>query len=126
VDLYFSETGDLKLSPNRDLAITDSDWRDTAQQAYIIMQTMPGDFLLYPRLGSKISELYGMPQSRETGNLGIRIIEEALTNNQNLAASKIAVEAVPTGPQSIRFDIYIVNGPKKSMILSIDQPLGMV
>ena len=67
-----------------------------------------------------------MPQSRETGNLGIRIIEEALTNNQNLAASKIAVEAVPTGPQSIRFDIYIVNGPKKSMILSIDQPLGMV
>lgn len=126
MDLYFSESGDLKLTPTKDLALTDSDWRDSAQKAYIILQTTPGDFTLYPRLGADLSRLYGMPQSRETGDLGVRIIEEALTRTNTFNASSLYVKAVPISPQAIRFDIYVVSGTKKNMMISIQQDLGLV
>jgi len=126
MDLYFSESGDLKLTPTKDIALTDSDWRDSAQKAYMILQTTPGDFTLYPRLGAELSRLYGLPQSRETGNLGIKIIEEALTRSNTFSASNLNVKAIPTGPQTIRFDIYVVNGNKKNMMISIQQNLGLI
>jgi hypothetical protein len=126
MDLYFSESGDLKLTPTRDIALTDSDWRDSAQRAYMILQTTPGDFILYPRLGADLSVLYGMPQSKDTGDLGIKIIEEALTRTTTFSASSLSIKAVPTGPQTIRFDVYIVSGAKRNMMISIQQDLGLV
>lgn len=126
MDLYFSESGDLKLTPSRDIALTETDWRDNAQRAYMILQTTPGDFTLYPRLGADLSVLYGMPQSRDTGDLGIKIIEEALTRANTFSASSLSIKAVPTGPQTIRFDVYVVSGAKKDMMISIQQDLGLV
>lgn len=126
MDLYFSESGDLKLTPTRDLAITDSDWRDNSQQAYIIIQTMPGDYTLYPRLGADLSKLYGLPQTKATGDLGVKIIEEALVRGNKFNSSNLSIKAVPTGPQTIRFDVYIISGSKKNMMISVEQKLGMV
>jgi len=126
MDLYFSESGDLKLTPTKDIALTDSDWRDNAQKAYIILQTTPGDFTLYPRLGAELSRLYGLPQSKETGDLGIKIIEEALTRSNTFNSSSLSIKAIPTGPQTIRFDIYVVSGVKKNMMISIQQDLGLI
>jgi hypothetical protein len=125
MDLYFSESGDLKLSPTRDLALTDTGWREKAQTAYMIVQTEPGDFTLYPRFGANLSELYGMPQSAETGEYGKKIIEDALTRYNSFKNSEINVVAIPTGPQTIRFDIYIINGSKKQMTISVEQKLGL-
>ena len=124
MDLYFSESGDLKLTPTRDIALTDSDWRDSAQKAFIVMQTHPGDFTLYPRLGTDLSQLYGMPQSKQTGDLGIKIIEESLTRTNMFSSSNIQIKAIPTGLQTIRFDVYVINGTRKNMMISIQQELG--
>lgn len=126
MDLYFSESGDLKLSPTKDLAITESNWRDDAQKAYTILQTTPGDFSLYPRMGADLSRLYGMPQSKETGDLGVKIIEEALTRDNTFNSSNIFIKAVPVGPQTIRFDVYVVSGTTNKMMISIQQDLGIV
>jgi hypothetical protein len=36
-----------------------------------------------------------------------------------------AVIAVPTGPQSIRFDVSIISGSQSNIVLSVEQSLGV-
>jgi hypothetical protein len=126
VDWYLSQDGDLKVSPNRDIALTDTDWRDDAQQAYIRIMTEPGDFLIYPTLGANLSRLYGMPQSTQTGELGKAIIREALERENRFQGKGLVYKAVPISEQTIRFDVYIVSGVRDQLILSIEQNLGVV
>lgn len=125
MDFYFSPEGDIKLSPQGDIGLTEEPWRDDAQQAYIRVMTSPGDFLVYRNLGADMSQLYGMPQSKTTGDFGVRIIEEALNREGRFIGKSFSVEAFPTGPQSIRFDIFIISGNRQELILSIDQDLGL-
>lgn len=126
MDWYFSESGDIKVSPGGDIAMTDSSWRDDSQQAYIRIMTEPMDFLLYPSLGAELSLLYGMPQSESTGVYGATIITEALNREGRFIGKAFNVKPVPTGPQTIRFDVFIQSGSRSSLILSIEQDLGVV
>lgn len=124
-DFYFSEAGDLKVSSNRDIAQTESTWREDAQQAYIRILTEPGDFLLYPNLGAEMSQLYGMPQKELTAEVGKQIIKAALGREGAFVGRNISVNAAPTGPQTIRFDVYVASGSRKQIVLSIEQNLGV-
>jgi hypothetical protein len=54
----FSEDGDIKIAPNGDIALAESEWRDDAQQAYVRIKTEPGDYLLYKKILSPNSRLY--------------------------------------------------------------------
>lgn len=124
MDFYLKEDGDIAVSPSGDIAITESSWRNWAQQAYIRIMTEMGDFLLYPKLGAELSELYGMPQKPETGAYGKKIIGAALAREGLFAGQNISINAVPTGPQTIRFDIYLGLANTETQILSIEQNLG--
>lgn len=124
-DCYISDAGDLQVSTTGDIATTDSTWRDYGQQAYIIMMTPITDFVLYPQLGTELESLLGMPQTEETGNYGCELIKAALTRNGKFNGIPIAVKAIPTSIQSIRFDIYVTVGSRSEMILSIEQDLGV-
>lgn len=126
MDFYFSEDGDIKIGPNGDVAVTDTSWRDDCQQAYIRVMTEPSDFLLYPTLGTELSLLYGMPQTESTGNYGATLISEALNREGRFQGKPISIKPVPTGPQTIRFDVFIQSGSRSSLILSIEQDLGVV
>jgi hypothetical protein len=125
MDFYFSAEGDIKISSNGDIALTDTDWRDDAQQAYIRLKTEPGDWTLYTHLGADLASLYGMPQSLETGNLGIKLIQTALNRGGRFVGRSIEVKAVPTSIQTIRFDIYIKSGERNALVMSIEQDLGV-
>jgi hypothetical protein len=125
MDWYFSEDGDIKVSPSGDIAITESPWRDDAQQAYIRVKTEPADFVLYPTLGTELSQLFGMPQTEATGQYGAALIEEALNREGRFIGKPIRINAVPTGPQTIRFDIFIESGSRSQLILSVEQDLGV-
>lgn len=125
MDFYFSQDGDLKLSSQADVAITETEWRNDAQQAYIRLMTEPGDWTLYPNLGTQLAELYGRPQSQETANYGISLIQAALAREGRFAGKQIIVKAVPTGPQTIRFDLFLGSPVQGSLILSIEQSLGV-
>ena len=124
MDFYFSESGDLKIASNGDIGMTEAQWRDDAQQAYTRVMTEPGDWVLYPTLGADLAKLYGMPQSMETGEFGKSIIHSALEREGRFAGKPVTIKATPTGPQTIRFDIYITNPVKDQLILSIEQSLG--
>jgi hypothetical protein len=125
MDLYFTSDGDLAMSPSGDLAITETPWRDDVQQAYIRVMTDEGDYLLYPNLGASLSTLYGMPQSPETGSYGESLIVSALNREGRFSGKPFSVNAVPTGPQSIRFDVDITSGSREAIRLSVEQNLGL-
>jgi hypothetical protein len=124
-DLYFSESGDIAVSPSGDVAVTQANWRDDVQQTYIRMMTDIGDYLLYQELGADLSQLYGRPQSEATGNYGIALIEAALEREGRFIGKPIEVKAVPTGYQSIRFDVFVKSGSRNKIKLSIEQNLGV-
>lgn len=124
-DFYMSQAGDLKISPNGDIALTDSSWREDSQQAYLRIMTEPGDFRLYPTLGADLTTLYGLPQSRSTGEIGKGLILVGLHREGMFSGRSISIDAVPTGPQTIRFDIYIASATDNILALSIEQDLGI-
>jgi len=124
-DFYFTGAGDITLSANGDIGLTDSTWRDDAQQAYIRIMTDPGDFVMYPALGADLSQMYGMPQSEATAEFGRRVIADALARENRFTGKGLDIKAVPTGPQTIRFDIYITSGSRDQLVLSIQQDLGV-
>lgn len=123
MDLYFTENGDIQPAPNGDFAMTPSRWRDDVQQAYIRIMTDEADFELYPTLGASLSRLFGMPQSPETGTYGATLIEAALNREGRFLGKSFTVDAVPTGPQTIRFDVFVTSGNRDQVLLSVEQSL---
>ena len=122
-DLYLTMSGDLLINGNKDIAVTNSTLMNDVQQVYVRLMTEPGDFFVYPSLGSDLSILYGMPQSKETGDLGQRLIRAALERENIFQGRNIEITAVPTVPDSIRFDVHIVSNTNEPIVLSVTQNL---
>lgn len=123
-DLYMSMSGDLVINGNKDIAITTNSLQDDIQQVYLRLMTEPNDFYVYPQLGTDLSMLYGMPQSPETGDLGKRLIRSALEREGIFKGRNIKIDAIPTGPDSIRFDVHILSDFNEPIVLSVTQNLG--
>jgi hypothetical protein len=123
-DLYFTMSGDLLVNGNKDIGITTSNLQDDVQQIYLRLMTEPGDFYIYPSLGVDLSQLYGMPQSRETGDFGKRLIKAALEKEEIFRGRTIQIEAIPSSPDSIRFDVHIITDTNDPVVLSVTQSLG--
>lgn len=123
MDLYFNESGDVQPSPSGDFALTPTQWRDDVQQAYIRIMTDEGDFTIYSTLGASLSKLWGMPQSPDTAQYGVDLIRSALQRDNRFVGRPIDVRAVPTGFQTIRFDVFVTSGSREQILLSIEQDL---
>lgn len=124
-DMYMYESGDLAISPAGDIAVTQTPWRHDVQQAYLRMMTDIGDFLVYPDLGASLSNLFGMPQSPETGQHGTNLIGSALDREGVFTGKRYTINAIPTGPQTIRFDVSLISGSQEQIVLSVEQGLGI-
>jgi len=122
-DLYLTMSGDLLVNGTRDISTTNSSLSDDIQQIYIRLMTEPGDFFVYPSLGTDLSILYGMPQNPQTGDLGSRLIRQALEREGVFQGRNIQIIAVPTGPDSIRFDVHIMSSGSEPVVLSVTQSL---
>ena len=124
-DLFLTLDGDLLLNGNKDISRVNSSMQNDIQQVYIRLMTEPGDFHAYPSLGVDLSMLYGMPQTKATGDTGKRLILAALEREGIFRGKNILIEAIPTGPDTIRFDIHIQSGSSNPVTLSIKQNLGV-
>lgn len=122
-DFYLDLSGDLKISPNKDIAMTQSRSQNDIQQIYLRLMTEPGDFYIYPKLGTQLNILYGMPQSQATGEMGKRLIREALLREGVFADRKISITAVPTSNNSIRFDVHIEDNSVDPITISVTQEI---
>jgi len=122
-DLFLTMSGDLLINGNKDIASINSGSQNDVQQIYLRLMTEPGDFYVYPNLGTDLSVLYGMPQSQETGNLGQRLIRAALEKENIFEGRNIEITSVPTSPDSIRFDVHITSDTNEPIVLSVTQGL---
>lgn len=125
-DFYFGYDGDIKLSPNKDIAMVQNRAQNDTQQIYLRLMTEPSDFTVYPKLGCDLSFLRGMPQNRSTGEIGKRIIRQALEDETKGGIFKdrqISIEAVPVSANSIRFDVHIQDNSVEPIVLSITQEI---
>ena len=124
-DLYFSESGDLAVSPEGDIAITDSNELRLQQQSQTRLATQRADFICYPNLGADLHKLVGLPNTPDTARFGKTLIMNALTRDNFLQASNIDVQATPTRPDVIQFEIKIYYGSNEYISITIDQLLGV-
>ena len=123
-DLFLTMDGDLLLNGNKDISRVNNSMQNDIQQVYIRLMTEPGDFYAYPSLGLDLSILYGMPQTKSTGDTGRRLIIAALEREGIFKGKNISIEAIPTSADAIRFDIHIQSGSSNPVTLSIKQNLG--
>jgi hypothetical protein len=123
-DLHFTLSGDILIGGNKDIVLTNSSMQSDVQQAYIRLMTEPGDFYVYPLLGIDLSLLYGMPQSLETGEFGKKLIRTGLQREGIFKGRNIKIDAVPTGRDTIRFDVHIISDIDQPVVLSVSQTLG--
>jgi len=123
-DLYFTLNGDLVINGSNDIAVTANSLQADIQQVYLRLMTEPGDFYIYPQLGTDLSLLYGMPQTPETGEYGKRIIREALQREGLFKGRNMKIDAIPTSRDTIRFDVHIVSDIDRPLTLSVSQKLG--
>lgn len=123
-DLHFTMTGDILINGNKDIAATSSSAQDDIQQVYLRLMTEPGDFYIYPSLGTDLSVLYGMPQSKETGEMGKMLIRAAIEREDIFRGRSIVIDAIPTGSDSIRFDVHMITDKTDPIVLSVTQSLG--
>jgi len=125
-DFYFDLSGDILISSNKDIAITQSRSQRDIQQIYIRLMTEPNDFMLYPKLGCDLGVLRGMPQNRITADLGKRIIRDSLENELKggiFRGRLISIDAVPVSATGIRFDVHIEDNSTEPVTLSVVQEL---
>lgn len=123
-DLFFSQEGDLLIDGNKDIARTVDSLQNDIQQIYIRLMTEPGDFYIYPLLGIDLSLLYGMPQTPETGEFGKKLIRSGLQREGIFKGRNIKINAIPTGFDTIRFDVHILSDIDRPVVLSVSQTLG--
>lgn len=123
-DLYFTLDGDIVVNGGKDIALCPSALHEDIQQIYLRMMTEPGDFYIYPQLGIDLSRLYGMPQTKETAEFGKALIRAGLIREGLFKGRNIQIKAVPTSPDTIRFDIHIISDIDEPIMLSVSQSLG--
>ncbi len=57
-DFYINLGGDLVVNGSGDLALVQSMSEKDIQHVYMRLMTEPGDFFIYPQLGTQLSMLY--------------------------------------------------------------------
>jgi len=123
-DFYITLSGDLVVNGSGDIGVVGTQTEKDIQHVYIRLMTEPGDFYIYPQLGTQLSMLYGMPQTPQTGDFGKKLIRSALEREGVFKNRQITIEAVPTSADEIRFDVYIMGSLNEPTVLSITQNLG--
>lgn len=101
---YSTEEADGHLV--RDIAIQVSNLVDK-QVIINRIKTDNPDWVIHPEIGSNLSDLQGMPNTRETGEYGVELIERSLTNDNFIHEEDLIVRAVPVSGEEILFHITV-------------------
>ncbi|MEX3713570.1 hypothetical protein ABFV99_14295 [Cytobacillus horneckiae] len=65
------------------------------------------DWYLHSEIGADLSELIGLPNTRETGQKGREMIERCLTYDQFISPNSLSIRPVPVSPTEILFYISV-------------------
>ena len=71
------------------------------------LKTDDPDWVLHPDIGSNLSDLIGLPNTRETGDLGVELIERSLCGDGYINETNLSVRPVPVSSEEILFYITV-------------------
>ncbi|MEC3459872.1 hypothetical protein [Bacillus thuringiensis] len=71
------------------------------------LRTDNPDRFIHQDIGADLSELIGLPNTRETGELGKSLIEKSLTSDKFIPPSDLSVRPVPVSSSEILFYITV-------------------
>ncbi len=130
IDLYMTMPdmdgpgGDLQITAPRvdsegntvvDLAISYSN-QVIKQIVYSRIITQAPDWFVHPTLGGNLEDLIGEPNTKETAQLGVRAITDALTYDNFLDIGSFTVKAVPVNRDEILFVIRVEGWQQDTII----------
>jgi hypothetical protein len=122
-DLYLTATGDLAVANTGDIAVTNSTAEFLRQQCSMRLATRLGDFVVYGRLGGDLQRLIGMPNIPQTARLGKQLILRTLTYDGLVSSQTPTVDATPTAPDKIEFEVKIPYGRREFINITLTQLL---
>lgn len=93
-------------TPVRDMKLVDGEERDLQLMRTRLMTENP-DWDLYPAIGADLTDLIGLPNTRETAELGVQLIQESLTGDGAFSTDELSVDVAPVGPTTLLFDIKL-------------------
>lgn len=71
------------------------------------LRTDNPDWFLHSEIGADLSDLVGLPNTRETGQLGKELIEKSLTSDGFIALRDLSVRPVPISSREILFYVTV-------------------
>lgn len=123
IDLYFTATGDLDLSPDGDLRDTrDDSYRSLRQEVATIAQANYNDWALHPDLGANLAELMGYPNNETTAGLVQAQLEQALSSHL-LRQGDFRVDVFPLGHHVLGAMISIQVGEEQGEVQTVTIPV---
>lgn len=113
-DLYFNEEGDLVISSNKDLQDTgNNQYRSLIQGIRARLNFRQGEWPYKGSLiGANLSDFYGLPNTRETGELIKTRVINTLTSDDFISLKNLFVDVIPLTKNLINIKIDINVGNK--------------
>jgi hypothetical protein len=123
-DYYITDSGDLAVSMNGDIATTPNSKEQIRQQANLRLATQRGDFYPYRMLGADLQRLVGLPNTVETARFGAKLIERTLAyDNFVVNGAVVFKEITPTAPDTLVFEFAIPYGTREYINITLTQLL---
>ncbi|TKI89693.1 hypothetical protein FC702_39905, partial [Bacillus cereus] len=109
--LYIDSVGNISTDSSEGLLIRDIPLQVSylSEKQVILnrLRTDNPDWFIHREIGADLSELIGLPNTRETGDLGKSLIEKSLTRDKFLLPSDLNVRPVPVNSSEILFYITV-------------------
>lgn len=113
IDLAITEDWDFELD-NGDFALSEG-VNCIKDNVELGLKCNTGDFVLEPIFGANMEDLYGMPNTRKTAELGAQRIFYTLTEHSGIFQQDLSINPIPFDFSSILFAITIKTGYKDKL-----------
>lgn len=106
-DIGITNNPEIGVVPVRDIGMIYSAEGD-AQLIQTRLRTENPDWVLYPNLGSTLTDLLGEMNNEETASRGIEMIYNALTYDGAFTRQELEVDAIPISYSTILFHVKLI------------------
>ena len=118
MDIQMNAWGDWTIDDTGDIAVV-SDIREPRDDVYFRIRTNNPEYVMAPQVGADLEDLMGMPNTKETAEIGERYIMRDLTRDGLLYPHNIKIISYPSALEAITFVIVITRAGQQEVRVAI-------